>query len=205
MRDAWALSISLDIALSWRFLALGNDRAEARDGLASWYGPGFEGLPTASGEPFDPYGYTAAHKALPLGTDLMVSYGGRSVQVSVNDRGPYVGRRELDLSQGAAEYLGLTRAGVDHVEYSRAGGGYGGDYGGGYAAYSETVDYSARADYQTYSSSDGTSAGGGTYVVQSGDTLSGIAAKLGTMAEDLAAVNGIANPDLIYPGQTLCY
>ena len=142
-------------------MALGNDRAEARDGLASCYGPGFEGLPTASGEPFDPYGYTAAHKALPLGTDLMVSYGGRSVQVSVNDRGPYVGRRELDLSQGAAEYLGLARAGVDHVEYSRAGGGYGGDYGGGYAAYSETVDYSARADYQTYSATQSYSSSDG--------------------------------------------
>jgi LysM repeat protein len=48
-------------------------------------------------------------------------------------------------------------------------------------------------------------ASGGTYVVQSGDTLSGIAAELGTTAEDLAAVNGIANPDLIYPGQTLYY
>src|ERR687897_1101848 len=107
------------------FLALGNDRAEARDGLASWYGPGFEGLPTASGEPFDPYGFTAAHRTLPLGTDLVVSYGGRSVQVTVNDRGPYVGGRELDLSQGAAEYLGLTHAGVDYVDYYAVRGGYG--------------------------------------------------------------------------------
>ena len=67
------------------FLALGNDRAEAREGLASWYGPDFEGQPAASGEPYDPYdpyGYTVAHKALPLGTDLLVSYRGRSVLVS---------------------------------------------------------------------------------------------------------------------------
>ena len=187
------------------FLALGNDRAEARTGLASWYGPGFEGLPTASGEPYDPYGYTAAHKTMPLGTDITVSYGERSVEVTVNDRGPYVGVRELDLSQGAAEYLGLTRAGVDYVEYERAGGG------GGYRSYSETADYSGGAGYssysgnESYSSDDGVSAGGGTYVVQSGDTLSGIAAELGISVEDLAAANGIANPDLIYAGQTIYY
>ena len=187
------------------FLALGNDRAEAKTGLASWYGPGFEGLPTASGEPYDPYGYTAAHKTMPLGTDITVSYGERSVEVTVNDRGPYVGVRELDLSQGAAEYLGLTHAGVDYVEYSRAGGS------GGYRSYSETADYPGGADYSSYSgtgsysSDDGVSAGGGTYVVQSGDTLSGIAAELGTTVEDLAAANGIANPDLVYAGQTLYY
>jgi rare lipoprotein A len=187
------------------FLALGNDRAEAKTGLASWYGPGFEGLPTASGEPYDPYGYTAAHKTMPLGTDLTVSYGGRSVEVTVNDRGPYVGVRELDLSQGAAEYLGLTHAGVDYVEYGRSGGS------SGYRSYSETVDYSGGADYssysgtESYSSDNGVSAGGGTYVVQSGDTLSGIAAELGTTVGDLAAANGIANPDLIYAGQTLYY
>jgi rare lipoprotein A len=180
------------------FLALGNDRAEARTGLASWYGPGFEGLPTASGEPFNPYGYTAAHKTMPLGTDLVVSYAGRSVQVTVNDRGPYVGGRELDLSQGAAEYIGLTQAGVDYVEYSRAGG-----YGGGYKNYSGGADYSSYSGTASYTSGDMT--GGGTYVVQSGDTLSGIAAQLGTSVEDLAAANGIANPDLVYAGQTIYY
>ena len=98
------------------FLALGNDRAEARTGLASWYGPGFEGLPTASGEPYDPYGYTAAHKTMPLGTDITVSYGGRSVEVTVNDRGPYVPGRELDLSAAAAEEIGLTYTGIDVVD-----------------------------------------------------------------------------------------
>jgi rare lipoprotein A len=178
------------------FLALGNDRAEARTGLASWYGPGFEGLPTASGEPFNPYGYTAAHKTMPLGTDLVVSYAGRSVQVTVNDRGPYVGGRELDLSQGAAEYIGLTQAGVDYVEYSRAGG-----YGAGYETHSTRADYSAYSAAESYTSVDTT----GSYVVQSGDTLSGIAAQLGTSVEELAAANGIANPDLVYAGQTLYY
>jgi rare lipoprotein A len=180
------------------FLALGDDRAEARTGLASWYGPGFEGLPTASGEPYDPYGYTAAHKTMPLGTELLVSYGDRSVQVTVNDRGPYVGGRELDLSQGAAEYIGLTHAGVDYVEYSRTGG-----YEAGYETYSGGRDYSSYSGTESYTSGD--MSGGGTYVVQSGDTLSGIAAQLGTSVEDLAAANGIANPDLVYAGQTLYY
>ncbi len=181
------------------FLALGNDRAEARTGLASWYGPGFEGLPTASGEPYDPYGYTAAHKTMRLGTELLVSYGGRSVQVTVNDRGPYVGARELDLSQGAAEYIGLTRAGVDYVEYSRTGG-----YDPRYETYPPAdAGYSSYSGTESYASGGVT--GGGTYVVQAGDTMSGIAAQLGTSVEDLAAANGIANPDLIYIGQTLYY
>ncbi len=177
------------VLLACAFLALGSGCAEAKTGLASWYGPGFEGLPTASGEPYDPYGYTAAHKTMPLGTDLMVKYGGSSVQVTVNDRGPYVGSRELDLSQGAAEAIGLTQAGVDYVKYHRASGGY--DVG-----YSETESYASGVEVGS---------SGGTYVVQSGDTLSGIAAELGTTVEDLAAANGIADPDLIYAGQTLYY
>ena len=81
------------------FMAFGNDRAEADTALASWYGPGFEGQLTASGEVFDPYGYTAAHKTLPLGTEITASYAGCSVDVVVNDRGPYSGGRDLDLSQ----------------------------------------------------------------------------------------------------------
>jgi rare lipoprotein A (peptidoglycan hydrolase) len=108
------------------FLVLSDDRAEAETGLASWYGPGFERSLTASGEVFDPSGFTAAHRTLPFGTQLTVRYRGRSAQVTVNDRGPYSGGRDLDLSQGAAEYLGLTRAGVDYVDYTVTGrGGYG--------------------------------------------------------------------------------
>ena len=173
-------------------VAFDNDRAEATTGLASWYGPGFEGSLTASGEVFDPYGYTAAHRTLPLGTQLTVSYAGRSVQVTVNDRGPYSGGRDLDLSQGAAEYLGLTAAGVDWVDYTVTGsGGYAGTSGGDGG--------------ETYTSSSQPDSGGGSYVVQSGDTLSGIAAQLGTSVDDLASSNGIANPDLLTVGQTLYY
>ena len=177
------------------FMVLDNDRAEATIGLASWYGPGLEGQLTASGEVFDPYGFTAAHRTLPLGTQLTVSYAGRSVQVTVNDRGPYSGGRDLDLSQGAAEYLGLTSAGVDWVDYTVTGsGGYAGDSAG----------YSDDSGGQSYAS-DQPDTGSGTYVVQSGDTLSGIAAQLGTSVDDLASANGISNPDFLSVGQTINY
>ena len=70
--------------------------------VATYYGHELEGSLTASGQPFDPEGYTAAHRRLPLGTRLRVSYGGESVRVTVNDRGPYVGGYVLDLSLAAA-------------------------------------------------------------------------------------------------------
>jgi rare lipoprotein A (peptidoglycan hydrolase) len=75
-------------------------------GLASWYGPGFVGSPTASGAPYDPERLTCASKELPLGTVLRVTYAGRSVSCLVNDRGPYVGDRVLDLSRAASRALG---------------------------------------------------------------------------------------------------
>lgn len=84
--------------------------------VASYYGDELAGSPTASGEPFNPDGFTAAHKTLPLGTQLEVSYGGNTVDVTVNDRGPYVEGRDLDLSEGAAEAIGLTAAGSAPVE-----------------------------------------------------------------------------------------
>jgi len=98
-------------------LAAFQDDALADTQLASWYGPGFEGNITASGDVFEPYTeYTAASPYLPFGTDLLVTYGGYSVVVEVTDRGPYSGGRELDLSQAAAEEIGLTYTGVDYVD-----------------------------------------------------------------------------------------
>ncbi len=105
------------------FMVFGGGQAEAREALASWYGPGFDGLPTASGETFDADGLSTAHKTLPMGTDLIVGYKGKTVPVSVNDRGPYFGERELDLSQGAALALGLIQPGVDWVQVECANGG----------------------------------------------------------------------------------
>jgi rare lipoprotein A len=83
--------------------------------LASWYGPGFHGRTTANGERYDMHGLTAAHKTLPFGTQLRVCYQG-CVDVRINDRGPYIGARELDLSYGAANAIGLIHPGVANVE-----------------------------------------------------------------------------------------
>ena len=75
-------------------------------GTASWYGPGFVGSPTASGAPYDPERLTCANKEVPLGTVLRVSANGRAISCLVNDRGPYVGDRILDLSRAGSRALG---------------------------------------------------------------------------------------------------
>lgn len=83
-------------------------------GLASFYG-NESGRQTASGQRFSQSAMTCAHRSLPFGTKLRVTHDGRSVVVTVNDRGPYVRGRILDLSTGAARAIGLTSAGVGHV------------------------------------------------------------------------------------------
>jgi rare lipoprotein A len=86
-------------------------------GQASWYGPGFHGARTASGERFNQHDLTAAHPSLAFGTKIRVTnqYTGRSVIVRVNDRGPYAGGRIIDLSAGAADAIGLKSSGVASV------------------------------------------------------------------------------------------
>lgn len=81
--------------------------------LASWYGPGFHGRRSASGERFNQYALTAAHRSLPFGTRVKVTHKGRSVIVRINDRGPFIRGRSLDLSKGAARRIGC--AGVCRV------------------------------------------------------------------------------------------
>src|SRR5579859_6607900 len=83
-------------------------------GMASFYG-NESGRQTASGQRFNQEAMTAAHRTLPFGTKLRVTHGGRSVVVTINDRGPFVRGRVLDLSTGAARAIGLTSAGVGHV------------------------------------------------------------------------------------------
>ena len=83
--------------------------------LSSWYGPGFHGRTTANGEFYNMYGFTAAHKTLPFGTKLFVCYK-RCTTVRINDRGPYIGSRELDLSYGAAKEIGLIHPGVANLK-----------------------------------------------------------------------------------------
>ena len=83
-------------------------------GLASFYG-NESGRQTASGQRFDQNALTCAHRSLPFGTKLRITHGDRSVVVTVNDRGPFVRGRVLDLSTAAARAVGLTSAGVGHV------------------------------------------------------------------------------------------
>ncbi|MBF0564767.1 MAG: septal ring lytic transglycosylase RlpA family protein [Nitrospirae bacterium] len=89
--------------------------------IASWYGTDFNGKPTASGERYDMYSYSAAHKYLPFGTIIKVTNPstGISARVVVNDRGPFVAGRDIDLSYQAAKDIGLVRSGVGviNVEY----------------------------------------------------------------------------------------
>ena len=86
-------------------------------GTASWYGKQFNGKPTASGEPYDMFQFTAAHRQLPLGTLVKVTNldNGRSVVVRVNDRGPVPRTRIIDLSYGAARMIGLAAHGIQPV------------------------------------------------------------------------------------------
>lgn len=86
-------------------------------GEASWYGPGFHGNYTANGEVYNQHALTAAHKTLPFGTRVRVTnlYNGRSVVVRINDRGPFIPGRVIDLSQGAAQVIGVTSSGVAPV------------------------------------------------------------------------------------------
>ena len=86
-------------------------------GRASWYGDEFARRQTASGELFDPDKLTGAHRTLPLGTRVRVTnlLNGRSVLVTINDRGPYIAQRDIDLSYGAARVLGMVRRGIARV------------------------------------------------------------------------------------------
>ncbi len=89
--------------------------------VASWYGPGFQGRRTSSGETFNRNDLTAASRTLPLGSRVRVTNlsTGESVVVRINDRGPYVHGRGIDLSQRAAERIGLARRGVARVQIDR--------------------------------------------------------------------------------------
>jgi len=92
-------------------------------GLASWYGPGFHGLRTADGETFDMNSLTAAHRTLPLPCRVRVTNlaNHRSIVVRVNDRGPYAGRRVIDVSAKTAKLLGFYRHGLARVKVEYVG------------------------------------------------------------------------------------
>ena len=88
-------------------------------GMASYYGKQFDGRKTANGEVFNMHGLTCAHKTLPFNTWLEVKNlaNGRTVIVRVNDRGPFVGNRVIDLSEGAAKEIHMIETGVQEIEY----------------------------------------------------------------------------------------
>lgn len=89
-------------------------------GKVSWYGPGFAGHKTASGERFDPHALTMAHRTLPLGAivDVTNNANGRQVRVRVNDRGPFHGNRVADLSRAASQRLGFVDKGITDATIS---------------------------------------------------------------------------------------
>ena len=91
---------------------------QVRGGMASWYGPGFHGRRTANGERYNQNGYTAAHKSLPFGTRVKVTNvrTGQSVMVRINDRGPFIRGRVIDLSAGAARAIGVHSSGIAPVK-----------------------------------------------------------------------------------------
>ena len=95
-------------------IAPSSDIGRSFSGMASFYG-NESGSKTASGQRFNQNAMTCAHRSLPFGTRLRVTHGGRSVVVTVNDRGPFVRGRVLDLSTAAARAVGLTSAGVGRV------------------------------------------------------------------------------------------
>jgi rare lipoprotein A len=117
----WGLALALAGALGGCALLREPAPPPVRDGVqtgvASWYGPGFHGRRTANGEIFDQYEMTAAHPSLPLGTRAMVTNlaNDRSVEVRINDRGPFVGGRAIDLSYAAAHALRMVGAGTAPV------------------------------------------------------------------------------------------
>ena len=96
-------------------------RTPLETGIASWYGPGFAGRPTANGEIYDPMGMTAAHPELPLGSEVVVVNleNGREVRLRINDRGPFIDDRVIDVSKAAAKVLGFYLTGLAEVRVYR--------------------------------------------------------------------------------------
>ncbi len=105
--------------IAWRNQAISLGPIQFKlTGFASWYGPGFHGNRSASGEVFNQNAMTAAHRTLPFGTQVMVTNmnNGQSVMVRINDRGPFHGNRIIDLSTAAARVLGVVQSGVAFVK-----------------------------------------------------------------------------------------
>ena len=116
---AGAVALSLGASILTPAAAVAAPKGKAASGMASWYGPGSHGRRTASGETFNANALTAAHRTLPFGTRVRVANKrtGRSVVVRINDRGPYAHGRIIDLSQAAAQAIGVS--GVAQVSLAK--------------------------------------------------------------------------------------
>lgn len=116
------IAVAVVCAVIVGVLTYGDPKAKSeaytQRGSASWYGAEFQGKKTASGERFDADDMTAAHRKLPLGTKVEVTNldNGKTVEVEINDRGPYAKGRIIDLSKAAAKKLGMTQDGTAPVE-----------------------------------------------------------------------------------------
>ena len=126
-----------------RYVPLLSHEGFIQEGLASWYGEDFHGKPTSNGESYDMYALTAAHKTLPLGVYVKArnKRNGKEVVVRINDRGPFVRDRIIDLSFTAAKELGIAEAGTAPVYIEALG--YRGDNGTGTFAYRRPASYDA--------------------------------------------------------------
>lgn len=128
-----------------RYQPLLSHEGFVQDGLASWYGADFHGKRTSNGETYDMYALTAAHKTLPLGVYVKArnKRNGREVIVRINDRGPFVKDRIIDLSYTAAKQLGIADTGTAPVRIEALG--YRGDSGSGVVAYRPPASYDTGA------------------------------------------------------------
>jgi rare lipoprotein A len=113
-----AVSLLLFVAYACSINAPPKTMPEVMHGPASWYGEEFAGRTTANGEIFDPLQFTAAHRTLPFGTvvDVTNPKNSQTVRVRINDRGPYIGQRVIDLSYAAAQQIGLIEPGTGEVD-----------------------------------------------------------------------------------------
>lgn len=114
---SYAVITVILVTLACAAPSLAGKKAYTEEGLASWYGKKFQGKKTASGEKFDMHKLTAAHRTLPFGTRVKVTRidNGKNVVVKINDRGPFVEGRIIDLSKAAAKKLDMINTGVARV------------------------------------------------------------------------------------------
>lgn len=139
LRCSWALTLSLALLAGCAktlpppggyevggkiYVPFSSSDGYAEEGVASWYGPGFHGRKTSSGEVYDMYGNSAAHKLLPLGTTVRVTNleNQRSALTRINDRGPFVDGRIIDLSYSLARELGVAERGTCRVRVEAVAG-----------------------------------------------------------------------------------